>query len=51
MQTDNPLAYPTPRIGFGVRAKGSFDQRGFDEALVSHGFVPVKHLPALVVGQ
>ena len=34
-----------------VRAKGSFDQRAFDEALLSHGFVAVKHLRRLVLGR
>jgi len=33
-----------------VRAKGSFDQRAFDEGLVSHGFVAVKHLRRLLLG-
>jgi uncharacterized protein (DUF885 family) len=32
-----------------VRAKGSFDQRAFDEGLVSHGFVAVKHLRPLLL--
>lgn len=34
-----------------VRAKGSFDQRAFDEGLVSHGFVAVKHLRPLLLGK
>ncbi len=34
-----------------VRAKGSFDQRAFDEGLVSHGFVAVKHLRRLMLGR
>jgi len=32
-----------------VRAKGAFDQRRFDEALVGHGTVAVKHLRPLVL--
>jgi uncharacterized protein (DUF885 family) len=34
-----------------ARAKGGFDQRAFDEALVSHGTVAVKHLRPLVLGR
>jgi uncharacterized protein (DUF885 family) len=34
-----------------VRAEGAFDQRAFDEGLVSHGFVAVKHLRRLLIGK
>ncbi|MBS2024764.1 MAG: DUF885 domain-containing protein [Deltaproteobacteria bacterium] len=34
-----------------VRAKGPFDQRAFDEALVGHGTIPVKVLRGLVLGR
>ncbi len=34
-----------------VRAKGSFDQRAFDEAVVSHGTIAVKHLRRYVLGR
>ena len=34
-----------------ARARGAFDQRAFDEALVSHGTVAVKHLRPLVLGR
>ncbi len=33
-----------------VRAKGSFDQRAFDEALVSHGTIAVRHLRRMMLG-
>jgi uncharacterized protein (DUF885 family) len=34
-----------------VRAKGSFAQRAFDEAVVSHGTIAVKHLRRYVLGK
>jgi uncharacterized protein (DUF885 family) len=34
-----------------ARAKGSFDQGKFDEAVVSHGTIAVKHLRPLVLGK
>lgn len=34
-----------------VRAQGRFDQRAFDEALVGHGTIAVKHLGPLVLGR
>jgi uncharacterized protein (DUF885 family) len=34
-----------------VRARGGFDQRAFDEGLVSHGDVAVKHLRRMMVGK
>jgi uncharacterized protein (DUF885 family) len=34
-----------------ARAGGSFDQRAFDEAVVSHGTIAVKHLRPLVLGR
>lgn len=34
-----------------AKAKGGFDQRAFDEALVSHGTVAVKHLRPFVLGR
>jgi uncharacterized protein (DUF885 family) len=34
-----------------VRARGAFDQRAFDEALVGHGTIGVKHLRPLVLGR
>jgi hypothetical protein len=32
-----------------LRAKGTLEQRRFDEALVGHGTIAVKHLRALVL--
>jgi uncharacterized protein (DUF885 family) len=34
-----------------ARAKGAFDQRAFDEALVGHGTIAVKHLRPFVLGR
>lgn len=34
-----------------ARARGAFDQRAFDEALVGHGTVAVKHLRPFVLGR
>ncbi|HEY6099291.1 MAG TPA: DUF885 family protein, partial [Anaeromyxobacter sp.] len=33
-----------------ARAKGGFDQRAFDEALVGHGTIAVKHIRPFVLG-
>jgi uncharacterized protein (DUF885 family) len=33
-----------------ARARGGFDQRGFDEVLVGHGTIAVKHLRPFVLG-
>ncbi len=38
------------RLERDARAKGAFDQRRFDEALLSHGTIAVKHLRALLLG-
>jgi hypothetical protein len=32
------------RLEREIREKGKFDQRAFDEALLSHGTMAVKHL-------
>lgn len=34
-----------------ARAKGSFDPRAFDEAVVAHGTIAVKHLRSFVLGK
>jgi len=34
-----------------ARAKGGFDQRAFDEALIGHGTIGVKHLRPFVLGR
>jgi uncharacterized protein (DUF885 family) len=39
------------RLERDVRAKGSFDQRTFDDALLSHGTLAVKHLRQYVLGK
>ncbi len=39
------------RLEADVRAKGGFDQRAFDEALVSHGDIAVKHLRPFLTGR
>jgi len=38
------------RLEHDARAKGAFDQRKFDEALLSHGTIAVKHLRDLLLG-
>jgi uncharacterized protein (DUF885 family) len=39
------------RLERDVRAKGSFDQRAFDDALLSHGTLAVKHLREYVLAR
>ena len=39
------------RLERDVRAKGSFDQRTFDDALLSHGTLAVKHLREYVLAR
>lgn len=39
------------RLEREVRERGAFDQRKFDEALLSHGTVAVRHLRDLVLGR
>jgi uncharacterized protein (DUF885 family) len=39
------------RLERDLRAKGSFDQRAFDDALLSHGTIAVKYLRQYVLGQ
>lgn len=39
------------RLERDARAAGAFDQRGFDERLLSHGTIAVKHLRRFVLGR
>ncbi|GEJ59494.1 DUF885 domain-containing protein [Anaeromyxobacter diazotrophicus] len=39
------------RLEEDARAAGAFDQRGFDEKLLSHGTIAVKHLRRFVLGK